>query len=315
MRIWAGALAAALTLALAWAPAAATAEVGGDPCLADGTEAGVTMIGLNNQSSEPFMQPNVPPEGSWIVTRWRVQVGAGIGPIAQQLVVSHQRGEETDQKVAESALETLVPGVNEFPTRLPAAEYDHVGLSGPQETLICHHEMNVAGRVANPFAIGEERHFEVLVHVGVPVVVTLERDADGDGYGDQTQDECPWLASAHENCAAIDLTMTPTVTKRAIRLEIRTGSPTNTSVTGTIGWRRAGGHGRIVVGLDRAVAQVPFEGTTSVRLPLPKSVKRRLAKLPRSRSLRARLTLVADNEKVAPVQQVLRLKLPGRARR
>jgi hypothetical protein len=314
MKNWTGALAATLTLAFFWTPAAATAEVGGDPCVADGTEAGATMIGLDNQPSEPFMQPNVPPEGTWIVTGWRVQVGAGIGPIAQQLVISHQRGEETDQKMAESALETLVPGTNEFATRLPASEYDHVGLSGPAGALICHHPMNVAGRVANPFALGEERHFEILVNVGVPVVVNLERDIDGDGYGDQTQDECPWLAAAHENCAGIDLTVVPTVTKRAIRLEIRTGSPTNTSVTGTIGWRRAGAPGRVVVGLDREVPEVPFEGTASVRLPLPKSVKQHLAKLPRSQWVRARITFLADNEKTAPVREVLLLKLPGRSR-
>jgi hypothetical protein len=307
---------AAAALSLVGAQAATAAEVAGDPCVADAAEPGVTMIGLNNQTSEPFMQPMVPPEGSWIITRWRVQVAAGIGPIAQQLVVSHQRGEESDQKTGESAIESLVPGTNEFATRLPASEYDHVGLNGPVETLVCHHQMNVAGRVANPFPVGEERHLELLVHVGVPVVVALERDADDDGYGDETQDQCPWLASAHENCAAISLSTHPKVTKQALWLEIRTGSPALAEVRGSIAWPRADHRGRTVVKLATVHENVPFEGTAVVKLPLSKSVKRHLAKLPRKQSVQASLTIIASDERrfpaFAPANQTLRVKLPGR---
>ena len=134
---------------------------------------GRRLISLNNQGSEPFMQPNVPPEGKSVITSWRVQVGPGLGPLQRRLVVSHQVGEEEDVRAGESAVETVVAGSNEFASRIPVSEYDHVGLRGPVETLICHKPMNVAGRVAGEWATGERRHFDVLVGIGVPVVLQV----------------------------------------------------------------------------------------------------------------------------------------------
>jgi hypothetical protein len=34
----------------------------------------------------------------------------------------------------------------------------------------------------------------------VPISATIEGDADRDGYGDETQDQCPTLASTHDPC-------------------------------------------------------------------------------------------------------------------
>jgi hypothetical protein len=301
----------------AWAFHDPNEEVG-NPCVADGTEPGATMIGLNSQGSLPFTQPNIPPEGKWVITRWKAQVGIGLGPLKQQLIASHQVGEEDDRKVGESAVETLVPGSNEFATRIPVSEYDHVGLNGPEGTLVCHQSMNVAGRVKGSFVTGEARHFEVLVNLGVPVTVKVEPDRDGDGYGDETQVECPWLALAHENCRSLTVSAVPTVTKGAIVLQIKTGLPTTATVSGFVKWTEALTRHRhqVTVEFARITIPVPFEATATATVPLPKPLLRHLAKLPRNQSVTAKLTISAVEEReMGGGSFRLSVRLPGRRAR
>src|SRR5262249_5610823 len=90
-------------------------------------EVGSTCVAYATGALRP--QPNVIPAG--VITRWRVQAPPNQTPIQQRIVVNRQVGEEDDGKVGESALETIGPGINEFATRVPAPEYAHVGLTGP----------------------------------------------------------------------------------------------------------------------------------------------------------------------------------------
>jgi len=314
-----GALAVVAALAaFAATPSAAFAGVIiGNPCGADGTEADATIIGLSNQTSEPFLSPVVPPERKFVITRWSVDVGTGIGPIAQQLIASHQAGEQDDVKVGESAVETLVPGHNEFATRIPVSEYDHIGLRGPEETLVCHHAMNTAGLVAGQWAVGEKRHFEVLVNLGAPVTATVEPDEDGDGYGDETQDGCPISAFDQGPCVFFHL-ITPhrKETRRALWLELSATLPGTASVGGTISWPRTKPkRGRRVVELTPVnVSLIP--GTIlTVKLALPRSVRRYLAKLPSSRTVQAELDVAATSERGDPASATRHFTVKGRRHR
>lgn len=315
-------LALSLTAAALFVPAAAASEEIGNPCVGDGTEAGATMIGLSSQGSEPFTQPAVPPEHKFVITRWRVQVGAGIGPLAQQLVASHQVGEEDDVKVGESAIETVVAGSNEFATRVPVSEYDHVGLRGPEQTLICNQAMNTAGRVDGDWSTGESRHLEVLVHVGVPVVVRVERDQDGDGYGDETQDQCPSSALSQGPCLNVSIDARVVEKRReAILIGVTTNVDTRVEVRGQAIWPRWGntlkGVPKRIVNLSGGIQQMAPGVNAVFRVPLPRAVIRRLHKMrPRER---LKLTMFAARldrleELPGQVTRSLTVKLPGRAR-
>lgn len=306
-----------VALGLTFTPGAAALEEIGNPCAGNGVEAGgPTMIGLTNQGSTPFMQPNVPPEHKYVITRWRVQVGAGIGPLQQQLVASHQVGEEEDVKVGESGIETVVPGSNEFATRLPVSEYDHVGLRGPEQTLICNQEMNVAGRVGGAWADGERRHFEVLVHVGVPVVVRVERDADGDGFGDETQDGCPALTATQGPCPTLSLTTRREVKRKAILVSVTSSNGSTAQLSGQTGWRvrrSDGSKRRLIFALGAGEPQSLAGGaTTTLRVPLPKPVLRRLERLTPKQSLRAKLALEVTDAYGASIRSTLTVRLHGR---
>lgn len=315
-------LAAALTALALFAPTASAFEEIGNPCVGDDTEAGATMIGLSNQGSEPFMQPVVPPERKFVITRWRVQVGAGIGPLAQQLVASHQVGEEDDVKVGESVLETVVPGSNEFATRVPVSEYDHVGLRGPEQTLVCNQAINTAGRVKGDWATGESRHFEVLVNVGVPVVVRVERDEDGDGYGDETQDQCPLSALSHGPCLNVSIDARVVEKRRgAILIGVTTNVDTRVEVRGQAIWPKWGrslkGVPKRIVNLSGGIQQMAAGVAAVFRVPLPKAVIRKLHRMRPGERLKVSIAVARlDHLNALPgqVTRTLTVKLPGRER-
>jgi hypothetical protein len=308
------------------AASAAAAEIG-NPCVADGIEGDATMLGLSNQGSLPFMQPIVPPEGARVITRWKVQVGPGIPPIEQQLVASHQVGEEDDRKVGESQLQLLVAGNNEFATRIPVSEYDHVGLRGPSQTLTCHQELNTAGRLKGAFAIGETRRFEVLVHTGTPVVAIVEPDGDKDGYGDETQDGCPWNAALQTECPPVTPKVDSLAPKeKAILVAVGVSSQAQVQVFGQVSWRvrqKAGqGTGRarkgdrgLTVGLTAGAPRTVLPGAIAkFRVRLPKAVLRRLARLTPRQALKVQITIRTTDLAGRENDRLVTLKLHGRER-
>lgn len=309
----------ALAALLLHVPAASAISAdAGNPCVGDDTEAGATMIGLNNQGSEPFMQPNVPPEGRSVITGWRVQVAPGIGPLQQQLVVSHQVGEEEDVRTAESALEAVVPGNNEFATRIPVSEYDHIGLRGPEQTLICHREMNVAGRVEGNWADGEARHFEILVHVGVPVVARVEADRDDDGYGDLSQDGCPASAALQAPCPVLGLRTSRVVKPNAVLVQVIPSNESSVQVLGQIRWqekRPNGGKRLRTFGLGEKTPRTIAGSATGVfRLKLRGAVVRHLKQIPPKQQLRLKVRVSTTDVFGAVVVKRLEIRLRGRAK-
>jgi hypothetical protein len=263
------------------------------------------------------MQPNVPPEGKSVITGWRVQVGPGIGPLQQQLVVSHQVGEEEDLRVGESAVQTVVAGSNEFAARIPVSEYDHIGLRGSEETLICHKEMNVAGRVKGDWASGETRHFEVLAHVGVPVVARVESDRDKDGYGDQTQDGCPASSALQTPCPLLTISAHPKVKPHAVLIRVTTSNESAVQVLGQVRWqeKRPGGGGKLrTFGLGEKTPRMIAGGGTGVfRLRLWDAITRHLDQMPPKQSLRVKVRVGVTDVFGAVIVKTLNVRLHGQA--
>ncbi|HEX2097005.1 MAG TPA: hypothetical protein VHF50_06515 [Solirubrobacterales bacterium] len=320
-------LAAALAAFLLTAPVASAAWEVGDRCVANAVEPNSTAIMLNNDEPYLALAPVVPPEGGRVITRWRVQTGPGQAPTAQRLVVLQQVGEEEDRKVGESALETVGLGVSEFATRIPAPEYAHVGLTGPDGALLCEKtEMHLAGAVEDAWPVGETRKFKVLSNVGVPVIAVAEADVDGDGYGDETQDRCPASAAHQGDCP----TVTPSVLSRVVRrnailVRAQVDSDASVEATGSIRWlkappgdRRRKTYSRVTpvtvrlsAGLSR---QLTAGAPATFRVPLPKAVLRRLAKLNPKRALRARITVTATDLAVRETTRTVVVRLRGRDR-
>jgi hypothetical protein len=300
----------------------------GNRCAANDAVQNSTLIGVASNNWPP-PHPQVPQGDLWTITGWKVEVGPGLGPFAQQLAVFRWPEEsQSYRKVGESAFETVVPGANEFQTRIPVMELDHVGLYGPEKTLVCRDEpMSLAGVVEGAFPLESTRRYEALGQTGVPVVAIVEPDRDHDYYGDETQDACPWTAAYQAHCPAKKVeVVSMTLKRRAILVRVRTAYRASVQVFGQVSLparQKPGqsaspsrkGDRSLTVGLsageDRLV--VPARVAT-FRLPLPKPVLRRLGRLTPRQSLRGKLTVRATDSLNGEIERKLALKLHGRER-
>lgn len=314
-----GVLAAAvaiLALGLGYAPAASAFEEFGNPCTADATEAGTTMLGITTtQSTQPWLRELAPPEHSFVITGWRVQAGPGIGPLAQKLIVYRYANEANDAiKIGESSIETVTLGSNEFATHIPIPELARIGLWGPEQTLICHGEGNIAGRVEGELPSDQTRPIEFLVHVGVPAAARIEIDRDGDGFGDETEDGCPASAALQTPCPLLTVSTRPKVKRNAILVRVTTSNESSVQVLGQVKWRE--GNSTRVLGLGEKTPRMLSPATAGVfRLPLWKPIKRRLGEMSPKRSLRVKLSVGVTDVFGAVIRKQLIVRLHGQMAR
>ncbi len=316
MRRLLGTVGTVLALGLLATPMASAVEQEvGDGCIGDDVKTGSSALLLSNgPEGAPYQRRVIEPS---VITSWRVQVGPGIKPLPQRLLVLSQVEPESERKIAESALETVGPGSNEFATRIPVPGNTWVGLGGPSGGLFCQDApLHIVGFVEDPFELGEARKPDEISGSGVPVVVKVEEDRDGDGYGDKTQDQCSSLAFLQTPCP-IRLAVSAKATRAAILLTVSTGPPARVYVSGKVAWSfkpKGGGlHKSLAAGLNAPNQEVGYEATATFRVPLRKAVKRRLSQLPARRSLRARLYVEAINPAGdPPSHQSLVVDLPGR---
>jgi hypothetical protein len=315
-------IAAALTVLTLTAPAAPAAQSAGWSCVADDVESNWTLL-ASGGSSYPFPH-GIPPEGPKVITAWRVTVGPGLAPIRQRLEVFAIQNEDYEfKKLGESALETLVEGTNSFPTRIPVSEGNSVGLYGPEGTLFCNEGSAISWRYEGAAATGETKPFKTAVAVGTPVVVTVEDDRDNDGYGDETQDQCPSSALFHDPCPSVSIDARVVEKRRgAILIGVTTNVDTRIEVRGEAIWPRWGntlkGVPKRIVKLNGGIQQMAPGVTAVFRVPLPKAVIRKLHKMrPRERLKLTMFVARLDHLEALPgqVTRVFAVKLPGRARR
>jgi len=320
MRGMLGTLVAAVAIFLVGTFTATAAAEVGDRCIANDKVPGWTVAVLNNGANGPFPPELTDPEHWTVITRWRTELKAGIGPVQQQLVALQLAGEKLSRKIGESGVETLVDGRNEFATRIPVPPYTRIGLHGPVQTLFCgEEEGHLAGVFDKPFGLGETQAYEYLDGGGVPAIAFTEPDADGDGYGDQSQDQCFGLPAFHEGCPPIALSAGKArVGKLAISLPVSVESPTPLAFAAHVLV-----HGQAVLGKDANIVLLAGKnGVQSVlpgapvviEVPLPKPLRQRLGRLGRKASLKAKLSIAVDNGEAfgRPPATPVTVKLPGR---
>lgn len=315
-----------LTVALLGAPSALAAEPAGWDCTANATRA--NSISLATGSTGIPMMPSVPPEGPKVITDWKVKVGAGLGPIPQRLEVFEVRSELSDyEKIGESPIETLVDGTNSFSARIPVDEGDSIGLYGQNGTLVCDKE---AGAVSllyeGTVATGETKQFKGEIGVGTPVVITVEDDRDGDGYGDESQDGCPESALLQSSCPLVALEIGDVeVKRRAILIEVGNNTEASVEAAGEVRWlvrpqpkggaKQSWKGKQVKVGLAASAAKTVVPGTTVVlRVPLPKPVLGHLDRLLPRQALQARIDVRGTNFVPSVGTHELKVTLPGRAK-
>jgi hypothetical protein len=180
--------------------AAASVTIGGDiavtgaPVQCDpggGTICEIAQLSLTGaQTQAPF---------DGVVVRWRVN-GAS-GPLALRVLRAVGFNHTF---VSTSALGTPAStAVATFPTRLPIRAGDHVGIEVGPTSAISSTAPSPAGGTAAVWAATPDGSTAAPLFTGDALFAynaDVEPDADRDGFGDETQDQCPANASTQGPC-------------------------------------------------------------------------------------------------------------------
>jgi hypothetical protein len=190
--------AGALALALPASTSAAT-EIGAtfDP----GTSScGNFLLQSVSPAADSYAVP-----AAGVITSWSYQASAEAGQL--KLKVADPEGGNVFTVVGESAVETAVANrLNTFPTRIPVGALDVIGLTPVTVGLPCIRGMatgySYSAYVMSPdVPPGQTASFNPPVaNVQADIAAVVEPDADGDGFGDETQDECPGVSGSDVGC-------------------------------------------------------------------------------------------------------------------
>jgi hypothetical protein len=160
-------------------------------------------------STTPGTRSYATPQG--VLTSWRYHSGPDSPPGSVRLELFKAGAEDgVYEAVAASETKTLAPDTAyEFSERIPVEQGYVLGLDP---------DLDAAVAITVPSAPGDQMYqFSGDVPVGqtqtatgpfqdyrVNVAATIEPDADRDGYGDETQDQCPTDASTQGPCPDTD---------------------------------------------------------------------------------------------------------------
>lgn len=165
---------------------------------------GAGLVGVQDTTAAPPLYSV--PAGGGVVTSWMHLAPAGGKTLQLKLV--RRTGASTYLVIGQSALELLVAGSNTFSTRIPVQAGDLLALYTPSGTA-CALSTAASGDVAKTMGGSPSDPAPVGATLSAPnsvpstrlaIAANVEADADGDQFGDETQDGCPTNASAQGAC-------------------------------------------------------------------------------------------------------------------
>jgi len=210
--------------------------------------------------------------------------------------------------VRQTAVLPATGGVSSFPVQLPVSTGDLLGTYGSSITRGCTtgSSDDTIGVVAGNSAPGTTATYAPVASVAIPLVATVEPDVDGDGFSDVSQDLCPLSAKTQAACPVVTLDSLATASGRSITVFVATDHEAPVSLNGVVKIK-----GKTVTLTGGPVTVAP--GTlTPFTLKLPKSLRKALATLPSSRSIKVTLTATATDVIGRTTTDTTKVKLPGR---
>jgi hypothetical protein len=198
------ALAATSTLALAASAEAATTEIGSVAEIQGNVAPNpATTNGSSVQFGPPAGQSYTVPAGYGVITRFRHRTGTNSGTLAFKVYRPTGAAGEYTSLASES--HPVTAGTNEsFDTRIPVQPGDVLGLNSA--TNVQEAYTGPAGGSVGFFggdpSLGSTATASPSATAYLDIAARVETDADGDGYGDDTQDGCPTDPADQTACAA-----------------------------------------------------------------------------------------------------------------
>lgn len=309
------AVAAALSISLLGATGASAATEVGNGCIGDQIGPGVP-ISLANAPGSP-LPATIPVSG--VVTRWRFSVEP-LPPDAsyvETLKIFRPTGVFGQfQVVGESAPIVLASGTNISPTRIPVLAGDHIGASLTLGTetggLFCMTE-NPGDRIGlfagNPSTGSTQTLGAEASGYQIPIVVSVEPDADKDGFGDETQDQCPQSAALQAACPPVAFSTRKQVRKGSVTVVVTASTAAPVTVKGVAKLGK-GKKAKLNGGTQSLVAGAFGKFT----LFFTKALKKKLKELPPKRSVKLNVTVTGTSASGAVTTSALKIKLKGQAK-
>lgn len=168
----------------------------------------------NTVGTTPDLTPSYDVPGDGVITSWSTKPIAGDGSQAQLMVYRPSGDPATWTLVGVSPVKVLTgDALNTFSVRIPVQADDRIAIRTGDDGGPC--------TFGDPAALGPDYHvwffsidpatpdppvgsdvvFTDFGIVGlVNVAAVVEPDADGDGFGDETQDQCPGVAGTSNGC-------------------------------------------------------------------------------------------------------------------
>jgi hypothetical protein len=297
--------------------AAASTQVG-NVCEGKNEAADTVLIQLENASSA---LPIEAPAG--VVTEWKVtssvqttqrlKVVAPTGPKYEYRVVT-----ETDEK-------DIVPGVNAFGARIAVPAGARFGLFAPAPSgaLIC--ESLKPGDLmgfhsGNLISTDAPEVFGPAPSARVAVSAVVEPDADGDGFGDETQDKCPQSAAFQAACPQIALELFAVAEKSSVTLIVVADHEAPVTVAASAVTpkppkpkkKRASSSAKVTI--DGGTQTVVPGRLFQYKLKFPSKLKSQLKALPAKKSVKLTITATATNLVGQRASRTTTVKLKGQAK-
>jgi uncharacterized repeat protein (TIGR01451 family) len=193
------ALALATVLA-AFAPAAvadAVTTVGSDLSKTPTTSVcatSCTVFGVSSSSNAPVAA--APFDG--VVVRWRVRSASSAATVMLR-TLRPVPGTTSYSPVSTGDAQSVPAGTSTYAARIPVSSGDIIGVDAGGGARLFVPSTTFASQVFNPPLISTR---PPSMRAGDELLVNadIERDADADGYGDETQDLCPADPTRHTAC-------------------------------------------------------------------------------------------------------------------
>jgi hypothetical protein len=202
-----------------------------------------TAFGVTTASGAPVAA--APFDG--VIVRWRVRSASPAASVTLRTLRAVS-GTTSYAPVGTGDTQSIPAGTSTYATRVPVSAGDIIGVDAAGGAKLFVPSTTFATQVFNPPLIST-RPPSMRANDELLVNADIERDADGDGYGDETQDLCPTDATRHEACLS-----NLTVSIRPDPAPLTVGRP----LTLTIKVNNAGPSPAQDVGL---VVNLPFNAT------------------------------------------------------
>jgi hypothetical protein len=279
----------AMLLALVPSSAGASVEIGQAPPTA-GTPISCTFEPVEAFNTSVFSGSDyVVPPGGGVITSWRHQAAASTAPVSMRIYSPQNAGQWRSE--AEATMTPTANALNTAAARIPVEAGWRIGLIGGGGNWCMNDTELEPTNVPDTHnlllavvPLGTTAMFISTDSRRLNVAATIEPDADGDGFGDETQDQCPSGAQQQGDCTPPETTVTKKPkkksTKKRARIEFDSSEAGSTfeCALDRSGFEPCSSPKAVKAGKGKHVFQVRAIDAAQLTDPTPAQVKWRVVK-------------------------------------